>query len=216
MFTLGLGGVGYLMDWFRLPMLHRRYKNHLKEKSEGVVRDDQFYHLDDCYACGITLGVFGVHRFYLRDYGWGILFFLTLGFWGIGWLIDMIRMPTMVKKANARIWQETENRRLLAGQQAPSTYTASHPTYVNIDSKTGGVPPPPAAPMHGYYFPAQAPGYQNQQQPGPVQQPPAQQQPVPPPPYTPVADAASALPDEPMNTDKSGKPIEPNAPPGNE
>ena len=36
------------------------------------------------------LGLMGVHRFYVGKVGTGILYFFTLGGFGIGWLIDMI------------------------------------------------------------------------------------------------------------------------------
>ncbi|XP_072019861.1 uncharacterized protein [Amphiura filiformis] len=221
--TLGMGGAGYIMDWFRLPRLHRRYKEQLKAKSEGVEFTDQFYHLDDCYVCCIVLGVLGCHRFYLKQYVWGLLFFFTLGFWGIGWLIDMIRLKWIVERANHQIWMGEENRRLLAGQPAPviyssgTAYVGAAPTYV----EKGGTPmPPPAATMHGYYFPAQAPGYQNlESQPQPPDSTEIGTPTPPPPPYTPVADAASALPESTLVGDGEieDKPkVMPNAPPPDE
>lgn len=41
-------------------------------------------------ATVMVVGVFGVHRFYVGKIGTGILYFLTVGCFGIGWLIDMV------------------------------------------------------------------------------------------------------------------------------
>ncbi len=38
----------------------------------------------------IFLGVFGVHRFYVGKVGTGILYLLTFGLGGIGWIVDII------------------------------------------------------------------------------------------------------------------------------
>ncbi|MDD5921754.1 MAG: TM2 domain-containing protein [Eubacteriales bacterium] len=40
----------------------------------------------------ILLGLFGVHRFYVGKTGTGILFLFTLGLFGFGWVIDIIRI----------------------------------------------------------------------------------------------------------------------------
>jgi TM2 domain-containing membrane protein YozV len=38
----------------------------------------------------IFLGIIGAHRFYAGKVFTGLLFFVTLGFFGIGWVIDII------------------------------------------------------------------------------------------------------------------------------
>ena len=40
----------------------------------------------------IFLGGFGIHNFYVGKIGWGILYLFTFGLFGIGWLIDIIRI----------------------------------------------------------------------------------------------------------------------------
>jgi restriction system protein len=40
----------------------------------------------------ILFGLFGVHYFYVGRVGMGLLYLFTVGFFGIGWLIDIIRI----------------------------------------------------------------------------------------------------------------------------
>lgn len=56
------------------------------------------------YLLWFFLGVFGAHRFYCGKIGTGILWFFTLGFFGIGWLFDLILTSGMVDQANLK-WQ---------------------------------------------------------------------------------------------------------------
>ena len=39
----------------------------------------------------ITLGYFGVHKFYKKDTKMGIIYLCTLGLFGCGWIIDSIK-----------------------------------------------------------------------------------------------------------------------------
>ncbi len=40
----------------------------------------------------IFLGEFGIHRFYVGKFGTGLLYLFTGGLFGIGWIIDLIRL----------------------------------------------------------------------------------------------------------------------------
>ena len=56
--------------------------------------------LSEAYILCFFLGWFGGHRFYLGQPAMGVLYFLTFGVFGLGWLADMIRMPQMVDRYN--------------------------------------------------------------------------------------------------------------------
>tara|TARA_B110000438_G_scaffold303292_1_gene364128 strand:+ start:357 stop:719 length:363 start_codon:yes stop_codon:yes gene_type:complete len=52
------------------------------------------------YLLWFFLGLIGGHRFYLGHVGLGILYFFTFGGFGIGWIIDALIMPQLVRQAN--------------------------------------------------------------------------------------------------------------------
>lgn len=37
-------------------------------------------------------GIFGLHNFYVGRYGRGILFFFTIGIFGLGWITDLLKI----------------------------------------------------------------------------------------------------------------------------
>lgn len=45
-------------------------------------------------------GLLGLHRFYLGSWKTGLLYFFTLGFFGIGALLDLFTIPGQVTKYN--------------------------------------------------------------------------------------------------------------------
>lgn len=63
---------------------------------------------DDEYSPGVAFGLWlaclfglcGIHRFYLRKPGTGVLWLLTFGLLGIGQLVDLVRLRDMVEDEN--------------------------------------------------------------------------------------------------------------------
>ena len=56
------------------------------------------------YLLWVVFGLLGVHRFYFGKRATGVLYFLTLGIAGIGWLVDLFLVPRM-KRQIARRYQ---------------------------------------------------------------------------------------------------------------
>lgn len=102
-FTFGSAGVGWIVDWFRLPILVKRANKHIALGDRGE------RYLDDAYVLWFPFGLIGAHHFYLNRPVWGIVYFLTFGLGGIGWLVDGCRMHCLVKDCN----KLTEERRRL-------------------------------------------------------------------------------------------------------
>jgi len=77
--TLGLLGVGWLIDLFLIPSMDRDADLRF---STGPVD----YNL--AWILLTFLGLFGVHRLYLGKWLTGILYFFTAGLFGIGYVYD--------------------------------------------------------------------------------------------------------------------------------
>lgn len=91
------------------------------------------------YLLWLFGGLLGAHRFYLGRYGTAILYFFTGGFLGIGWLIDLFRIPGMVENENLK-WQLKQGATVNINIQG-----ASGPQ-VAIESFSPAQKPPPAIP----------------------------------------------------------------------
>lgn len=89
--TFGLFGVGWLIDLFLIPSMAgsagRRY-------SEG------HYSYELSWLLLTFLGMFGVHRFYLGKWMTGLIWLVTVGFFGVGWLYDLWTLNGQVDEAN--------------------------------------------------------------------------------------------------------------------
>jgi TM2 domain-containing membrane protein YozV len=90
-FTGGLFLIGWIVDVFLIPSMARR--------------------ADQRYAAGPVdysvawilltfLGVFGIHRFYLRKWVTGIIYLVTLGLFGIGLIYDFWTLNSQIHDLN--------------------------------------------------------------------------------------------------------------------
>lgn len=62
-----------------------------KQKSKNGKRHPEKYQITAFLLC-FFLGFLGIHRFYLGYPALGVLYMLTLGLFGIGWLVDIFRL----------------------------------------------------------------------------------------------------------------------------
>ena len=95
-YTLTLGGCGvwWMIDLFRISaIVHRR-----KEWKLGINLHKLY--ADDVYLIWILFGLLGGHHFYMRRFKAGFLYMFTFGCLGVGWLVDIIRIPWMVRDYN--------------------------------------------------------------------------------------------------------------------
>jgi len=89
--TLGLLGIGWLIDLFLIP---------------GMDRNADHTYTQGRFDYNITwvlltfVGVFGIHRFYLRQYIWGTIYLLTGGLFLAGILWDYWHLNRMISEAN--------------------------------------------------------------------------------------------------------------------
>ena len=90
-FTGGLLLIGWLIDLFLIPGMHRKADSRYRSGS-----------LDYTLAWILLtfLGVFGVHRFYMGKIVTGIIWLLTAGLFGIGWLYDLWTLNEQVDQIN--------------------------------------------------------------------------------------------------------------------
>lgn len=75
------------------------------------------------YLLWFPLGILGVHRFYCGRVLTGLLWLLTGGLGGLGWIIDAFLIPGMVRASNAEAFADLYVRRRLG--TAPDDAIAS-------------------------------------------------------------------------------------------
>ena len=93
-FTLGLLGIGWLIDLFLIPSLDRQANKRFRT---GVVDYTVAWILLTC------LGLLGVHRMYLGRWFTGLVYLLTGGLFGLGYLYDFWTLNDQVTVINSSL-----------------------------------------------------------------------------------------------------------------
>lgn len=91
-FTLGLLFVGWFVDLFLIPQMDR-------EADIRYIPGPIDYNV--AWLLLIFLGMFGIHRFYMGKIGTGIVYLLTFGLLGVGYIYDMWTLNDQVTLINA-------------------------------------------------------------------------------------------------------------------
>ena len=93
-FTLGLLGIGWLIDLFLIPSMDRQAGRRYRSGP-----------LDYTVAWILLtfLGVFGIHRFYQAKWITGVIYLLTGGIFGLGWLYDLWTLNGQISQRNTEL-----------------------------------------------------------------------------------------------------------------
>jgi TM2 domain-containing membrane protein YozV len=90
-FTLGLLGIGWLIDLFLIPGMDRQADRRF---TPGPIN------YSVAWILLTFLGFFGIHRFYMGKWGTGILFLFTVGLLGLGYLYDYWTLNAQISELN--------------------------------------------------------------------------------------------------------------------
>ena len=91
-FTLGLLGIGWLIDLFLIPGMDREAD--LRFRAGRV-------NYTVAWVLLTFLGIFGVHRLYMGKWVTGIIYLCTAGLLGIGYLYDFWTLNDQITVVNA-------------------------------------------------------------------------------------------------------------------
>ncbi|MDX1775641.1 MAG: NINE protein [Desulfobulbales bacterium] len=91
-FTFGLLGIGWVIDLFLIPRMDRQAD--LRFTTGGI--DYSF-----AWLLLTFLGIFGIHRMYMKKWFTGILYLLTGGLLGFGYLYDFWTLNEQITILNS-------------------------------------------------------------------------------------------------------------------
>lgn len=89
--TFGLLGIGWIIDFFLIPTMDREAELRF---TTGPIN----YNIS--WILLVYLGIFGVHRFYMRKWLSGILWLMTGGLFTLGWLYDFWTLNQNISEQN--------------------------------------------------------------------------------------------------------------------
>ena len=100
-FTLGIFFIGWIVDLFLIPGMDR-------EADIRFIPGPIDYNL--AWLLLVFLGMFGVHRLYMGKVWTGILYLLTFGVFGLGYIYDMWTLNDQITLINGNAGNATPFR----------------------------------------------------------------------------------------------------------
>jgi len=90
-FTLGLLGVGWIIDLFLIPSMNRSAERRYREGSKSYTVS---------WILLTFLGLFGIHRFYMGKWITGAIYLVTGALIGLGLLYDFWTLNEQITEIN--------------------------------------------------------------------------------------------------------------------
>lgn len=92
-FTLGLFFIGWIVDLLLIPAMN---------KDADILYHEGSIDFNLAWLLLAFLGLFGIHRMYMGKWISGILYLLTLGLFGLGYIYDLWTLNDQISLQNAK------------------------------------------------------------------------------------------------------------------